>query len=304
MSTTSVLFDLPGPRARRRQRVGTVIGALFVAGLIALALWRLGSNGQLEAQRWAILFDPASGVPQALYEALLNTLAVAAVAMVAATVLGALLAVGRLSEHAWVRGPVAVVIEFFRAVPLLVLILFCLLFLPTVGVPMTAFRALALGLTLYNMAVLAEIFRAGILSVDRGQSEAAMALGMRKSQVMTLVLLPQAVRRMLPVLVAQLVVLLKDSSLGFIVGYIELLRQARSLVEFFNFQFGNTYTFQLYVGAAVIYIVVNVLLSQVARYVEKRTRSAGRTAATTDVELPADVQMGGGGGLVTEPRGR
>jgi His/Glu/Gln/Arg/opine family amino acid ABC transporter permease subunit len=298
MSTTSVLFDLPGPRARRRQRVGTVIGALFVAGLIALALWRLGSNGQLEAQRWAILFDPASGVPQALYEALLNTLAVAAVAMVAATVLGALLAVGRLSEHAWVRGPVAVVIEFFRAVPLLVLILFCLLFLPTVGVPMTAFRALALGLTLYNMAVLAEIFRAGILSVDRGQSEAAMALGMRKSQMMTLVLLPQAVRRMLPVLVAQLVVLLKDSSLGFIVGYIELLRQARSLVEFFNFQFGNTYTFQLYVGAAVIYIVVNVLLSQLARIVEARTRRSAKTAATAETELPADVQMGGGGGAV------
>ena len=86
------------------------------------------------------------------------------------------------------------------------------------------------------MAVLAEIFRAGILSVDRGQREAAFALGMRKSQVMTLVLLPQAVRRMLPVLIAQLVVLLKDSSLGFIVGYFELLRQARSLVEFFNFR--------------------------------------------------------------------
>jgi His/Glu/Gln/Arg/opine family amino acid ABC transporter permease subunit len=298
MSTTSVLFDLPGPRARHRQRIGTVVGVLVVIGLIALALWRLGINGQLEAQRWAILFDPASGVPQALGEALVNTLAVAAVAMVAATVLGALLAVGRLSEHAWVRGPVAVVIEFFRAVPLLVLILFCLLFLPTVGVPMTAFRALALGLTLYNMAVLAEIFRAGILSVDRGQSEAAMALGMRKSQVMTLVLLPQAVRRMLPVLVAQLVVLLKDSSLGFIVGYIELLRQARSLVEFFNFQFGNTYTFQLYVGAAVIYIVVNVLLSQLARIVEARTRRSAKTAATAKTELPADVQMGGGGGAV------
>jgi His/Glu/Gln/Arg/opine family amino acid ABC transporter permease subunit len=304
MSSTSVLFDVPGPRARSRQRIGTVIGALVVLALIGLALWRLGTNGQLEPQRWAILFDPASGVPQALGEALLNTLAVAAVGMVAATVLGALLAVGRLSDHAWVRGPVTVLIEFFRAVPLLVLILFCLLFLPTVGIPMTAFRALALGLTLYNMAVLAEIFRAGILSVDRGQREAAFALGMRKTQVMTLVLLPQAVRRMLPVLVAQLVVLLKDSSLGFIVGYVELLRQARSLVEFFNFQFGSVYTFQLYVGAAVIYIVVNVLLSQVAKSVEKRTRSAATAAGTPDVELPADVQMGGGGGLVTEPGGR
>lgn len=299
MSST-VLFDLPGPRARRRQRIGTVVGALVVLGIVAWVLWRLGVNGQLEPERWAVLFDPASGVPQALWEGLLNTLSVAAVGMVLATVLGALLAVGRLSDHAWVRIPVTAVVEFFRAVPLLLLILFCLLFLPTVGVPMTAFRALVLGLTLYNMAVLAEIFRAGILSVDRGQREAAFALGMRKTQVMTLVLLPQAVRRMLPVLVAQLVVLLKDSSLGFIVGYVELLRTARSLVEFFSFSFGNQYTFQLYVAAAVIYIVVNVLLSQLARSIEKRTRRDAKAAAGGDVELPADVQMGGGG--VATPR--
>ncbi|MGY1733250.1 amino acid ABC transporter permease [Geodermatophilus sp. SYSU D01045] len=297
MSST-VLFDLPGPQARRRQRIGTVVGALLIAALVGWGLWRLGVNGQLEPDRWAILFDPSSGVPQALWEGLLNTLAAAAVGMVLATVFGALLAVGRLSDHAWVRAPVGVVIEFFRAVPLLILILFCLLFLPTVGVPMTAFRALVLGLTLYNMAVLAEIFRAGILSVDRGQREAAFALGMRKTQVMTLVLLPQAVRRMLPVLVAQLVVLLKDSSLGFIVGYVELLRTARSLVEFFAFSFGNTYTFQLYVAAAVIYIVINVLLSWLARYVEKRTRRNTKAAAAKPVESLTSAEMDGGGGPV------
>ena len=298
MSTPTVLFDIPGPRARRRHRIGTFVGGIVLLALIGLALWRLGVNGQLDPARWAVLFDPNSGVPQAFGTALVNTLRVAAVAMVAATVLGALLAAGRLSDHRWVRVPVTAAIEFFRAVPLLILILFCLLYLPTIGLNISSFGALALGLTLYNMAVLAEIFRAGILSVDRGQREAAFALGMRKSQVMTLVLLPQAVRRMLPVLIAQLVVLLKDSSLGFIVGYFELLRQARSLVEFFNFRFGDQYTFQLYVAAAVIYIVVNLLLSALARYVERRTRRNAKVAATADVELPADVQMGGGGGAV------
>ena len=298
MSTSTVLFDIPGPRARRRHQIGTLIGGLVVLALIGLALWRLGVNGQLDPARWAVLFDPNSGVPQAFGTALVNTLRVAAVAMVAATVLGALLAAGRLSDHRLVRVPVTAAIEFFRAVPLLILILFCLLYLPTIGLNISSFGALALGLTLYNMAVLAEIFRAGILSVDRGQREAAFALGMRKSQVMTLVLLPQAVRRMLPVLIAQLVVLLKDSSLGFIVGYFELLRQARSLVEFFNFRFGDQYTFQLYVAAAVIYIVVNLLLSALARYVERRTRRNAKVAATADVELPADVQIGGGGGAV------
>lgn len=285
MTTPTVLFDLPGPQARRRQRIGTTLGLVLVLALIGLALWRLGSNGQLEPARWAILFDFRAGVPQALGNALVDTLKVAAVSMVAATVLGALLAFGRLSGHAWVRVPVTVVIEFFRAVPLLILILFCLLYLPTIGLRVGAFGALALGLTLYNMSVLAEIFRAGILSVDRGQREAASALGMRTSQVMLLVLLPQAVRRMLPVLIAQLVVLLKDSSLGFIVGYFELLRQARSLVEFFNFQFGDLYTFQLYVAAGLIYIIVNVLLSQLAKYVEGRSRRSPKTAATHAVDL-------------------
>lgn len=288
MSGSSVLFDLPGPRARRRQKLGSIAGLVLVLVLIGLVLWRLGANDQLQPERWAILFDPATNVPQRLLEALVNTLQVAAVGMVAATLLGALLAVGRLSDHAWLRVPVVMVIEFFRAVPLLVLILFCFLFLPQVGLRLSAFGALALGLTLYNMAVLAEIIRAGILSVDRGQSEAAYGLGLRKWQVMTFVLVPQAVRRMLPVLVAQLVVLLKDSSLGFIVGYLELLRTSRSLVETLNFSFGPRYTFQLYVAAALIYIVVNVLLSQLAKYIERRTSRNVKAAGTKPVDLPAD----------------
>ncbi len=287
--STPVLFDLPGPKARARIRIGTVVGALLVLAVIAFVLLRLAGNDQLDPQRWAVLFDPASGVPQALGEALLRTLQVAAVGMVFATVLGLLLAVGRLSDHSWVRIPVTTLIEFFRAIPLLVVIFTLYFVLPSFGVRLSAYAALTGGLVLYNMAVLAEIFRAGILSVDRGQREAAFGIGLRKSQVMTLVLLPQAVRRMLPVLVAQLVVLLKDSSLGFIIGYFELLRQARSLVEFFTTRFGNEYTFQLYVAAGLIYILINVALSQVAKAVERRTSSNRRTAGTKAIGLPDET---------------
>ena len=293
-----VLFDIPGPKARARIRIGTAIGSLLILGLLAVVLIRLAANGQLEAQRWAVLFDPRTGVPQTLWRTLVNTLEVAAVAMVLATLLGLLLAVGRLSDHRIVRGLAGAYIEFFRAIPLLVVIFALYFLLPKYGIRPSPFQALAGGLVLYNSAVLAEIFRAGILSIDKGQSEAAYGIGMRKSQVMTLILLPQATRRMLPVLIAQLVVLLKDSSLGFIIGYFELLRGARSLVEFFTPRFGNEYTFQLYVAAAVIYIVINVLLSQLAKYVEKRTRRNKKAAAAAEVELPVDVQMGGGGGAV------
>ena len=290
--TAPVLFDIPGPKARARIRIGTIVGTVLILGLVALVLIRLGGNGQLDPQRWSVLFDSRTGVPQTLWRTLVNTLQVAAVGMVVATILGLLLAVGRLSEHGAVRWLTGVYIEFFRAIPLLVVIFALYFLLPKYDIRPSAFQALAGGLILYNSAVLAEIFRAGILSIDKGQSEAAFGLGMRKSQVMTLILLPQATRRMLPVLIAQLVVLLKDSSLGFIIGYFELLRGARSLVEFFTPRFGSEYTFQLYVAAGLIYIIVNVTLSQLARYVEKRTRRSTKTAAVKDVALPADAPMG------------
>jgi glutamate transport system permease protein len=296
--TAPVLFDIPGPRARARIRIGTGIGSLVVLGLLALVLVRLAGNDQLDPQRWAVLFDTRTGVPQTLGRALVNTLEAAAVGMVLATLAGLLLAVGRLSDHSAIRWLSSTWIEFFRAIPLLVVIFALFFVLPKYGIDLSTFEALVLGLALYNSAVLAEIFRAGILSIDKGQQEAAFALGMRKTQVMTLVLLPQAVRRMLPVLIAQLVVLLKDTSLGFIIGYFELLRGARSLVEFLSSRFGDTYTFQIYVAAAVIYIVINVLLSQLARMVERRTRRSAKTTAAP-AELPADVEMGGGGGTAS-----
>jgi glutamate transport system permease protein len=281
--TTPVLFDLPGPKARRRIRIGTAVGALVVGAIGALVLVRLAGNGQLEAQRWAVLFDPASQVPQALGLALLRTLQAAIVGMVLATLLGLLLVVGRLSEHNWIRVLVSTLIEFFRAVPLLVLIFALYFLLPKFGIRLSAFWALVSGLVLYNSAVLAEIFRAGILSVDRGQREAAYGLGMRKTQVMTLVLLPQAIRRMLPVLIAQLIVLLKDTSLGFIVAYAELLRRLQQNTQFF----GQRYWFQFFVVGAAIYITVNFTISRVAVWLERRgtKKAAGGVAAADEAQI-------------------
>jgi glutamate transport system permease protein len=291
--TMPVLFDVPGPKARARIRIGTVVGGLLILGIVAFVLVRLAANDQLDPARWAVLFDTRTGVPQTLWRALLTTLEAAAVGMILATLGGLLLAVGRLSDHRAIRTVVTTWIEFFRAIPLLVVIFTLFFLLPKYGVDLSPFQALVLGLALYNSAVLAEIFRAGILSIDKGQREAAYGIGMRKNQVMRQILLPQATRRMLPVLIAQLVVLLKDTSLGFIIGFAELLRQSRGLVEFLSSRFGNTYTFQIYVAAAVIYVVVNVVLSVLARYVERRTRRNAR-AGRQVLELPADVAVGQG----------
>lgn len=278
---SSVLYDAAGPRARRNIRIGSAVGALVLLGLVLVALNRLGSNGQLEAERWKILTN--TQLQELLGRALVRTLQAAALAMVLSMVLGALLAVGRLSERRSVRLPVGLFVELFRALPLLLLILFAALALPQLGVRLSVLWYLVLGLTAYNSAVLCEIFRAGILSIDRGQSEAAYAVGLVRSQVLRLILVPQAVRRMLPALISQLVTLLKDTSLGFVIAYEELLRTGQGAVEFL----GSRFAFQVYVLVALIYIAVNLALSTFARWLDRRqSRRYGVGAVVVNPEDP------------------
>jgi glutamate transport system permease protein len=281
---STVLYDAIGPRTRRRIRIGTGLAAVAVLGLVAFALARLGSHGQLEGERWRKLADP--DLRSLLGTALGNTLKAAALAMLLSTAVGALLAVGRLSLHTWIRVPVGIFVEFFRGLPLLLLILFAALGLPQLGLSFSVLWYLVIGLTAYNGAVLAEIFRAGILSIDRGQREAGLAIGLRPTQVLWIILVPQAVRRMLPALISQLVTLLKDTSLGFVIAYPELLRTGQGAVEFL----GSRYALQIYLAVAAIYIVVNYALSSLARWLDRRQqrRYGSGTASAVAID-PEDV---------------
>lgn len=262
--TAPVLADALGPRARRQMRIASVVAAalLVVAGVVVYR--RLADNGQLEGDLWAPFTQWA--VWRFLLEGLRATLTVAASAMVLAMAIGALAALARLSRTRALRWVALLYVEFFRGLPQLLLIFFAALALPRMGVNLPTFWYLVLGLTAYNSAVLAEIFRAGILSLDRGQSEAALALGMGYWQTMLLVVVPQAVRRMVPVIVSQLVTLLKDTSLGLVIAYEELLRRSQILGE----DFRNP--LQAVVVASAIYIVVNAALAHLARRLERRQR--------------------------------
>jgi len=276
------LYDAPGPRARRRILVGSIVGTLVVAAVIAVVIQRLADTGQFRSIFW----EPftRSGVQQILLRGLGATLRVTAVALLLALFLGLVLAAGRLSERWLVRQVSGAVVEFFRALPLVLLIFFAFLGLPEVGIEIGAFGALVVGLTLYNGSVLAEIFRAGINAVPRGQSEAAYSLGLRKGAVTRLILVPQAVRIMLPTIISQLVVLLKDSALGFIVAYPELLRSGRRIYT----NIGNVIPTAMVIAA--IYIVINLALSQLAAFLESRQRVHHRRRVGPD--LPVEIGVG------------
>ena len=268
----AVLYDVAGPRGRRRILIGSVAGLVLVALVVGVAVARLAAKDVFEAERWRVL--TRSDLLELLGRGLGATLRAAAVAMVLAMALGALLAVGRLSRRRWLAVPAGAWVELFRGLPLLLVILFLFLGLPAAGVTISTFWALVGGLTLYNSAVLGEIFRAGVLSLPKGQTEAAYAIGLRRGQTLRLILLPQAVRRMLPALISQLVTLLKDTSLGFVIAYAELLRTGRNAVEFL----GGPYSIPVYTAIAVVYIAVNASLSFLARWLDRRTRSQlGRT---------------------------
>ena len=257
----NVLFDAPGPRTQARHRLYAVVASAALAGLAALAVWRMWDTGQLAYEQWEPLATPV--YIGALLEGLLQTLAMAFLSILFAVVFGLVFGVGKMSDQAWLRWPSWVVVEFFRAVPLLLLIIF-IFFTFGVGGGIGSFWSVVIGLTLYNGSVLAEVFRAGVNAVPRGQSEAAYAIGMRKSQVMNLVLLPQAVKIMLPAIISQCVVALKDTSLGFYIIAPGLTAVGRGIW----IQFGNQ--FQVVIVVSALYIAANLVLTWVATWVQHK----------------------------------
>ncbi|MFE5680501.1 amino acid ABC transporter permease [Streptomyces erythrochromogenes] len=276
---SSVLYDTPGPRAKVRNWIYSGIFVVLFGLVMWWALSLMGEKGQLDADKWTPFVTDSQVWTTYLIPGLMETLKAGALAMVIALPLGALLGIGRLSDHAGVRAAVGAWVEFFRAIPVLMLMLFSsALYAPQLmDVPSDTrpFWAVVTGLVLYNSAVIAEIVRAGVLSLPKGQAEAAKAIGLRKGQTMTHVLLPQAVTAMLPALVSQLVVILKDTALGgALLGFAELLSMNRQIAA----NYSNTIATMFVI--ALIYIVVNFALTTLASRLEKRLRGSKKGTGT------------------------
>jgi len=277
MSVETVLFDAPGPKARALYRMLAVVGVVVIVALLLLVVRALANpeNNQFTAQKWAPFLDPETWTSY-LLPGLLATLEAAGAAVVLSAVLGVLLGLGRLSEARLVRVVCGVLVEFLRSVPVLVMMLFgyyfCIFVLGVLGDTST-FIGVVGGLTLYNSAVIAELIRSGVFALPSGQREAGLAVGLTPRQTMVTVLLPQAITSMLPSLISQLVVILKDTALGYVISFSELLRAGTT----FSTVYGNLIPTLIVVAA--MFIVINYTLSLVARLVEQRLKRAPRTAA-------------------------
>lgn len=277
---SDLLFDAPGPRARRRMLIANIVAGIVLLVIAGFFVKALADKDQLTAARWSP-FATADVWQYYLLPGLRGTLVAAGISIVTSLVFGLLFGLGRVSTLRPVRWFCGVVVEFFRAVPVLLMMIFGWLFLgqlqilPVQQLPLVA---VVIGLTLYNGSVVAELIRSGVYGLPRGQREAGLAVGLTEGSTLWSVLLPQALVAMLPALVSQLVVILKDSALGYLITYVELLRQGR--------QIGTTYQnlIPALIVVAVIFILVNVLLGALANRLARRLR--GRTAGAVRAAAP------------------
>jgi glutamate transport system permease protein len=261
--SASVLFDAPGPKTVARHRTYSIISIVALVALVAFAVWRLYDQDQLQYALWEPFLTPKY-INFILVDGLVQTLKMAFFSIVFAVVIGLVLGIGKLSDRGWIRWPAWLFVEFFRAAPVLLLMVFAFYLLSIGNGPLSPFWCVVIALTLYNGSVLAEVFRAGINAVPRGQSEAAYAIGMRKSQVMTTVLLPQGVKIMLPSIISQMVVALKDTSLGYYITAPGLTAVGKPLY----LEFGNQVPTAIVITG--IYVAINLILTWIATVVQKR----------------------------------
>jgi glutamate transport system permease protein len=266
MSVQPVLFDLPGPRARRRHAVLTGVGLVVAAGLAVLVLRKMAQASQLEMSMWTP-FLKAEVWREYLLPGLGGTLSAAAISIVLALVFGVLFGVGRLMPLRVIRWPSSVVVEFFRSVPVLIMMIFMFGVYAQYRmfpVEYTPLAGVVTALTLYNGSVIAELVRSGVVNLPKGQTEAASALGLSRMQTMASIQLPQALTAMLPALIGQLIVVLKDSALGYTITYLELLSWSKTL--------GSAYanTVPAYLVAAALFILMNNALGLLAQRIQAR----------------------------------
>lgn len=262
--SAGVLFDAAGPRTRRRHLLYSVVSTVVLLAVIAWAVLRLNDKGQLEYALWEPFVTPK--YVAAIGEAWLQTLQMAGLAVLGAVVLGLLLGTGKLSDLTPVRWVSWVVVEFFRALPVIMLMIFC--FYAVFGsideIDRAAYWTCVLALALYNGSVIAEIVRAGVLALPKGQSEAAYAIGLTKSQTMSIILLPQAIKIMIPAMISQCVVAVKDTSLILIVAPIGLTKVAKQLPLEFNNLVPTVFV------VALLYIITNLVLTGIAQFLQRR----------------------------------
>ncbi len=261
-SIRDVLYEAPGPKARRWITVFTVISLALIAALIAVVVRQFYVVGQLDAKYWS--FFKKYTTWRFIGNGLAGTVKVALMAGVIAFAAGLILMLCRISKSRILRGIGIVLIEFSRGVPTLLFIYFFFLVAPQFGLKLPAFWKIAVPVAISASGVVAEVLRSGVNAVPKGQSEAAHSLGMSDGSVFFKIVFPQALRYVVPALISELVIVLKDTTFAYVVSYADLMQNAKVLISNYNA------FLSVYLVVAVIYILINFLLNKISVALARR----------------------------------
>lgn len=261
-SVRDALYEAPGPRTRRRVRIATAVSLILVVAALAAIGYRFYITGQFAPRYWT--FFAKATTWKFLLQGFAGTVRVALTAGAIALALGLLLMLGRISHLKVLSAVCRIVTDFFRSLPSLLLIYFFFLVVPQYGIKMSSFWMLTLPVALAAAGVLAEVFRAGVNAVPKGQIEAALSLGMSPLRTTFKIVLPQAIRFVIPSLISQLVVVVKDTTVAYVVSYPDLMQNARVLITNYDA------LVSVYFTIAIIYILINYAINQASIYVSHR----------------------------------
>ncbi len=262
LSIRDALYEAPGPRTKRRMVIGTAVSLVLVVIGIALIIRQFYITGQLASRYWTFLAQPTTW--RYLLQGFRGTVSVALTAGAMSLVLGLVLMLGRTSGIRPLSAVCRVVTDFFRGVPSLLLIYFFFLVVPQYGIKLSAFWMITLPVMLAASGVLAEVMRAGVNAVPKGQVEAALSLGMRRGRIMFKIVLPQAIRFVIPSLISQLVVVVKDTTVAYVVSYPDLMQNARVLITNYDA------LVSMYFTIAIVYILLNYAINKLSAVVAER----------------------------------
>lgn len=267
-SIRDILYEAPGPKARRRIRIVTALSLIALAVLLALIVRQFYIAGQLQAKYWSIFTRYTTW--RFIGRGLIGTLSVALTASVVTFAAGMLMMMGRISRSRVLRALCTCLIEVSRGIPTLLFVYFFFLVAPQLGLSLPAFWKITLPVSISASGIVAEVLRSGVNAVPKGQREAAISLGMRGGSVFFRIVFPQAFRYVIPALISELVIVLKDTTFAYVVNYADLMQNAKVLISNYDA------LLSVYLVVAAIYILINYLLNRLSVTLARRTQAAAK----------------------------
>ncbi|MBP5192648.1 MAG: amino acid ABC transporter permease [Eubacterium sp.] len=262
ITVKQALYEAPGPKTRRITAVVTFISLVLLLLLLFITIKRFEENGQLDGKYWSFFLKSTTWI--FLGKGLAGTLVASILGGAMAFAGGFLMMLGRIGRFRIIRVISTALIEFTRGVPTLLFIYFFFLIAPQFGIKLPILLKIAVPIAISASGVVAETLRGGVNAVPRGQREAALSLGMTESKVFYKIIFPQAMRYVIPALITELVIVVKDSTFAYVVNYPDLMQNAKILISNYDAML------QVYLVVAVIYILINFVLNKISEKIAER----------------------------------